>query len=256
VRFARAAMNALRNALYSTLRFIERHVTGFFGAVAAFATVGFLVAAAAISVFAALASAVNAGFTQRMDEAALVWFAHHRNAVLDQVALEVTTLGTGAVIILVVLVASVFLWQTQHKWSVYVLMLGTTGGIVLNMLLKGFFHRARPTVVEWGTTVHTASFPSGHAMESLVTYGCVAYLVGRLGPTSRLRHTTYGIATLLIAGIGASRLYLGVHYPSDVIAGYIAGLGWLAFVASTLQAVEFFAHRRPQTHAEEHDLHR
>lgn len=247
-------MSALRNILYSTLRVIERHVSGFFGALAAFTTVGFLIAASAVALFAALASAVNAGFTQGMDEAALRWFAQHRNAVLDQVALEVTTLGTGAVLILVVLVASVFLWQTQHKWSVYVLMLGAAGGIGLNTALKGFFHRARPTVVEWGTTVHTASFPSGHAMESLITYGCVAYLVGRLGPTPRLRRTTWTMATLLILAIGASRLYLGVHYPSDVIAGFIAGLAWLAFVASTLEAVNYFAHRRPETHGEEHDL--
>jgi len=249
-------MHALRDALYSTLRFVERHVSGFFAAIAAFATVGFLVAAAAISVFAAIARAVDAGLTQGMDEAALVWFANHRTAALDQIALEVTTLGTAAVIIVVVLVASVFLWQTQHKWSVYVLALGTAGGIVLNAALKGFFHRPRPTIVEWGTTVHTASFPSGHAMESLVTYGCVAYLVGRLGPNRRVRRTTWSIAALLIVAIGASRMYLGVHYPSDVIAGYIAGLGWLAFVASMLQAVEYFAHRRPQTHQEEHDLQR
>ena len=249
-------MNALRDALYSTLRLIARHVEGFFAPLAAFVTVGTLGAAAAISVFAAVASAVNAGFTRGMDEGVLRWFAQHRTPLLTQVMLELTTLGTAAVLTVIVLIAAVFLWQTQHKWSMYVLLLGVFGGAVLNFVLKSFFHRARPTVVEWGTTVHTLSFPSGHAMESLITYGCIAYLVGRVGPEPRLQKTIWTIATLLIALIGTSRLYLGVHYPSDVIAGYIAGLAWLTFVASTIKAIEFFAERRPETHAEERDLHR
>ena len=249
-------MNFLRHALYSTLRLIARHVEGFFSALAAFVSIGFLVAAAAISIFAAIARAVNANLTRGIDEGTLRWFAQHRSPLLDQVMLEITTLGTAAVLIVMVLIAAVFLWQTQHKWSVYVLMLGTFGGAALNGALKHYFHRARPTVVAWGTTVHTASFPSGHAMESLITYGCIAYLVGRVGPEPRLQKTIWTVAAILILIIGMSRLYLGVHYPSDVVAGYIAGLGWLTFVAATIHAIQYFAERRPETHQEERDLER
>ena len=244
----------MRQILYSTLQFIERHVEGFFGALAAFLTIGFLVSAAALSIFVAVARAVRGGFTQSWDEHALQWFAHHRIPVLDQVALEVTTLGNGSVLIMIVLVASVFLWQTQHKWSVYVLLGGTFGGGIVNQLLKHHFNRARPSIVEWATTVHTTSFPSGHAMTSLITYGSIAYLVARIEGTRRLKRTIWVMAGIVILSIGLSRMYLGVHYPSDIIAGFIAGLGWLTFVIATVKAIQFFADRRPQTHVEEHDL--
>jgi undecaprenyl-diphosphatase len=249
-------MKALRDALYSTLRLIDRHAGGFFTALAAFFTVGFLLALAAVAMFAALASAVGVGFTQSMDEAVLHWFAAHRSPLLDKIMLEVSTLGTGIVLTMIVLVASVFLWQTQHKWSVYVLLIGTIGGRFVNTFLKEFFNRPRPTIVEWATTVHTTSFPSGHAMTSLVTYGSVAYLVGRLEPSARLERITWIIATAIVIAIGFSRMYLGVHYPSDVIAGFIAGLAWLAFVIALVKAVQFFASRRPETQQEEQSLHK
>lgn len=246
-------MKSLRDLLYSTLQLVGRHVEGFFGALAAFLTVGFVLSLAAISIFAAIASAVTAGFTQHFDEIVLNWLAANRTPMLDSVMLEITTLGTGLVLVVVILVASVFLWLTQHKWSVYVLLLGTIGGTVLNTILKFHYHRPRPTIVQVAS-VHTTSFPSGHSMSSLVAYGSVAYLVGRLGSTPRLKRTTWLLAALVILAIGISRMYLGVHYPSDVIAGYLAGLAWLAFLASTVTAIQFYAHRRPETHAEEHDL--
>jgi undecaprenyl-diphosphatase len=148
----------------------------------------------------------------------------------------------------------VFLWQTQHKWSVYLLMLGVLGGKLFNTLLKEFYERPRPSVVQWVTEVHSASFPSGHAMSSMVVYGSVAYLVGRLEARTRLRRTTWILAALVILAIGISRMYLGVHYPSDVIAGFVGGLAWLAFVVACMSALKFFAQRRPETRTEERDL--
>lgn len=249
-------LQTLRNALYSTLRFIGRHVDGFFGAIAAVLTLGFFIALAALSIFAALASAVTHGLTQPFDEAVLHWLATHRSTILDQVMLEITTLGTGVVLIMIVLVASLFLWLTQHRWSVYILLLGVFGAKLFNTLLKLSFARERPSVVEWVTQVHSASFPSGHAMSSIVVYGSVAYLVTRLEPSKRLRNMTWFLATLIVLLIGISRMYLGVHYPSDVLAGFLAGLGWIGFVAAMVTAVRFFADRRPETRREEHDLER
>jgi undecaprenyl-diphosphatase len=244
----------LRDALYSTLRFIARHVHGFFGAIAAFLTVGLVVGVAAVAVFAMIARAVSAGLTQSFDERVLRWFEQHRSPLLDKVMLEITTLGTGVVLVMLVLVASVFLWQTQHKWSVYLLMLGVLGGKLFNTVLKEFYERPRPSVVQWVTEVHSASFPSGHAMSSMVVYGSVAYLVGRLEGRRSLRRTTWILAALVILAIGGSRMYLGVHYPSDVIAGFIGGLAWLAFVVAGMAALKFFAERRPETRSEERDL--
>jgi undecaprenyl-diphosphatase len=91
-------------------------------------------------------------------------------------------------------------------------------------------------------------------MGAFIVYGTVAYLVARLEPTKRLRFATWFVAIAIIVAIGVSRMYLGVHYPSDVIAGFAAGLAWVAFVASSVTAVQFFAPRRPVTAEEEHDL--
>lgn len=244
----------VRDALYSTFRFIGRHVDGFFGAIAAFLTISFFMAAAAIAVFAAIASAVQHGLTQRFDEAVLQWFAQRRTPLMNTVMLEITTLGTGVVLIVIVLIASVFLWLTKHRWSVYILLLGVFGAKVFNTLLKVSFARERPSIVEQIADVHSTSFPSGHAMSSIVAYGSVAYLVTRLEPTKRLRNVTWLLVTLIVIAIGVSRMYLGVHYPSDVIAGFLAGLGWIGFVAAGVAAIRYFADRRPETHSEEHDL--
>ncbi len=250
----RGRLSIFRDALYSTLRLIARHVRGFFGALAAFITVSLAVGVAAAAVFAAFAHIVMEGFTQGLDERVLRWFAAHRTPALNAVMIEITTLGTGIVLIMIVSVASVFLWLTRHHWSVYILLMGVIGGQLVNKLLKNTFERPRPSVVEWVTDVHSKSFPSGHAMTAMITYASVAYLVARLEPTPRLRHTTWLLAAFFILGIGISRTYLGVHYPSDIVAGYLGGIAWLAFVSSSLTAVRFFAPRRPVTHQEEHDL--
>ena len=251
----RGKYSVLRDALYSMLRLIGRHVDGFFGAIAAFVTVSLIVALAATAVFAGFAAIVVQGFTQVADERVLQWIQSYRSDSLNRVMLEITSLGAGSVLALLVLVASVFLWLTHHRWSVYILFLGILGGQIVNRILKDFFERPRPTVVDAVTDVASLSFPSGHAMTSAITYGSVAYLVARLEPTPRLRTATWILTILIVLAVGVSRMYLGVHYPSDVLAGYIGGIAWLAFVASTLTAVKYFATRRPETESEEEDLH-
>lgn len=242
------------SALYSILRLIGRHVRGFWSALAAYFTLGAVVATAAAAVFAALAAIVTGGITQDLDERVLEWIVQHRTPLLDRIMFDLTTLGDGIVVMMLVAVASIFLWLTQHRWSVYILILGVIGGKVLNNALKLLFARPRPTIVEGIDQVSSAAFPSGHAMSAIIAYGSVAYLVARLGPTRRLRNTTWAIACLLILGIGSSRMYLGVHYPSDVLGGFLAGLAWLAFVASNVAAVRYFAPRRPRTAMEERGL--
>jgi undecaprenyl-diphosphatase len=100
----------------------------------------------------------------------------------------------------------------------------------MNQVMKYTFERPRPSVVEWVTQVSSPSFPSGHAMGSLVVFASLALVITRLTRTKGLRAFTWALAALLVAAVGASRLYLGVHYPSDVIAGYLAGTGWLGVV--------------------------
>jgi membrane-associated phospholipid phosphatase len=250
----RRSFNAARDALYSTLRFIARHVRGFWTAIIAFLGLGLTLGAAATALFAGFAAAVDTGLTEHVDARVVAWFAGRRRPWLDEVMLEITTLGNGVVLIMIVAIVSVFLWLTHHRWSVYLLLVGVIGGQIINNILKGAFGRERPDIVEWVDHVSTKSFPSGHAMSAIIAYGSVAYLVGRLEPTPALRHTTWGTAVLIILGIGISRMYLGVHYPSDVLAGFIAGLAWIGFVAASMTAVKFFSPRRPETAQEERGL--
>lgn len=102
--------------------------------------------------------------------------------------------------------------------------------------------------------VHTvsSSFPSGHAMSAAIVYFAVAYLAARLHKRKWARWLVMTAALVLVALIAFSRLYLGVHYPSDVIAGIAIGLGWAGFCMATLEAIQKFAlHRDPRLHEEE-----
>ena len=240
--------------LYRLVRFLGRHVRSAYGAVITYLSFSFFVGLGALWAFGAMADEVLEGSTQAFDEAVLNWVATHRSESLNGIALEITALGNFATLAVLVLTVSAFLWLTRHRVSMALLMIAVTGGGILNSVLKDLFDRPRPTTIEWGTDVVTHSFPSGHSMAAAIAYGCVAYLCGRLGPSMKLRLTTWIGAALLVLAIGASRVYLGVHYPSDVVAGYIAGLAWTAFVISGLTAVRYLARHKPEVAEHEEDL--
>lgn len=240
---------------YSALRFVGRHIGGFYGAVLTYLSFSFFVFLAAAALFGAFAERMAEGDTQALDEWVLRSLEGHRRGWIDYVALEITALGNGATLILVVLLAGIFLWISRHRFSVLLLAIAVIGGQAMNALLKDAFNRPRPTVVEHATEVASYSFPSGHAMAATVAYGTVAYLVGRLEPTRVQRLTTWTVAVVIILLIGLTRIYLGVHYPSDVLAGFVAGAAWTAFVASGLAAVRYFAYRDPRVESSEHHLH-
>lgn len=253
-REERGGVRRADDALYSTLRFIARHVRGFWAAIIAFLGLGLAAGAAATALFAVVATAVERGFTEQVDGVVLQWVAARRTPVWDFVMLEITTLGNGLVVTVLVGVVSLFLWLTHHRWSVYILVVGVIGGMILNNVLKTLFGRPRPTIIEPVDHVLTLSFPSGHAMTAIIAYGAVAYLVGRLEPTAALRRATWLTAAIVVLAIGISRIYLGVHYPSDVFGGFVAGVAWLAFVAASVKAVHYFAPRRPETAEEERGM--
>jgi undecaprenyl-diphosphatase len=233
------------DGLYSTLRLIARHVHGFWTALVAFLGLGLTLGALLAAAFAALAGAVSIGFLRSIDERVLVWLYGLRSPFLDDVMTRLTTLGDSTVMIMIVLVSSTFLWLMHHRWSAYLLLAGVIGGLVVNNVLKLVFARPRPDIVDWGTHVSSASFPSGHAMSAIIVYGSVAYVVSRLEPTATMRRATWALAVLIILGIGISRMYLGVHYPTDIIAGFIAGAAWVLFVAWSARAARFFATHDP-----------
>lgn len=241
-------------ALHALLRWIGRHVRGFHAAVGTFLTLGFLLALAAAAAFGWIAEEVGEGETLRTDDALMYALRGVHSARLDFTMLEVTALGSGAVVLLIALIAGLFLWLTRHHYSAVLLWTAVVGSGALNTILKHLFHRPRPELFPWVTHAASTSFPSGHAMNAVATYGTLAYLVGRLQPTARLRRLVWVIAVLLILAIGVSRPYLGVHYPSDVLAGYLAGGIWAVACALGIEAVRFFRERRPGLERVEHDL--
>lgn len=222
---------------------VER-VGSLLGALGIFMIAGVVVAGFGAWVFSELAERVMSGGTQAFDETVLRWAASLHSPTLDSVMLEITTLGTGTVVLMIVGVAALFLTLTKHKYSALLLIIATSGGLLLDMWLKHWFGRPRPHVFVWGTQAFGSSFPSGHAMGSTIAYSTVAYLAARLHRRRWARFVTMSIALLLIFLICFSRVYLGVHYPSDVLAGVIVGLAWAAFCMTTLEGIQRFSQRR------------
>jgi undecaprenyl-diphosphatase len=243
------------NAKFRLFRWIGDHVRGFHAAVGALLFVGVALILVCVTLFAALADEVMEGDTLPFDRAVLLWMNHHATPQLTGLALDVTALGAGTVVWLVVVIASVFLWSSRHRWSAALLWVSIAGSGLINTIMKLFFHRERPHLFPWRVPyAGLSSFPSGHSMTSMVCYATLAYLIARLVPSAFLRRFTIGVAAVIVVLIGLSRMYLGVHYPTDVAAGFIMGLAWASFCALGLEAIRFFRHRQPEVAAQERDL--
>jgi membrane-associated phospholipid phosphatase len=164
----------------------------------------------------------------------IIWLArYYANPALDKIMVVITYIGSGYAYVVFAPIILAVLLGWRHWREGISLILCLAGAVVLNFLLKHLFERARPdafrVVNESGY-----SFPSGHAMVSLCFYSMIAYIWGRKMPTAIRRLMLYGLTAVMIIVIGFSRVYLGVHYPSDVLGGYIAGGTWLAFCMALL----------------------
>ena len=251
----RSRFDLSRDVLYGTLRAIGRHANSFYTALGIYLIGGATIAIAGTALFVELASHVRSGATQTFDDGVMRWMAAHRIEWIERSLLEITSLGTGLVVMVIVAISALFLVATQHRFSAFLLLVASGGGIVLNAILKSSFDRQRPRLFEWLTEPSSSSFPSGHAMSSAIVYFTVAYLIARLERRRWMRALTITIALLLVLLISVSRLYLGVHYPSDVIAGVIIGLAWAGFCLAGLEAVRVFGLRfRPRVLEQEEDL--
>jgi undecaprenyl-diphosphatase len=244
-----------RRAMFALFRLIGEHVRGFHAAVGALLIGALGVIAVCVTFFAALADEVMEGSTQAFDDSVLLWMNSHASPWLTGLALDVTALGAGMVVWLVAIVASVFFWVSRHRWSAALLWVSILGSGMINATMKVLFERPRPQLFPWRVPyAGLSSFPSGHSMTSMVCYATLAYLITRLEPTKFLRAFTITVAALIVVSIGLSRMYLGVHYPTDVLAGFMTGLAWAAFCAIALEALRYFRHRKPEVAAQEKDL--
>lgn len=160
------------------------------------------------------------------DEAILLWINQFTNPGLDQVMLTATRLGDPEVVVPLTFIGVIWLWW-RWRWRIAAIFAITCiGGAVLSTGFKLLFGKERPALWSQLITETSYSFPSGHALGSMVLYGFSAYLLAHwFQPQKRL---IYGVAVVLIGSIGFSRIYLGVHWPTDVVAGYSIGFLWLS----------------------------
>lgn len=186
---------------------------------------GLLVAALALWGFSWLAEEVLERETLNFDKSILLALHDWHSQLLDRLMTAITILGEPKLLLIVGLAWGVVLVALKRRAEAMTLAIAAAGAVGLNYWLKLLFARDRPLLWERVVDVSFNSFPSGHAMVSMVTYGMLGFLLA-----NRFRRWRWAIAggtLLLIAAIGLSRLYLGVHWPTDVAAGYTAGLVWL-----------------------------
>lgn len=219
-------------------------------------TVGLGLAAGCLWLFGGVAEDVVTGDPLVRYDRAIVAYLHSASAPpLTVFFLVVTALGSAETVALVgVLVAAYLAWR--RRW----LLLGTwvaavAGSAALNQLLKGLFARPRPVFERPLLLESSYSFPSGHAMVSVVVYGMLAYLAVLALESWRARVAVSSGAALLVLLIGFSRIYLGVHYPSDVIAGYAAGGLWLSALVTGAETVRRGKTGRPHDDRGLHATH-
>ena len=170
---------------------------------------------------------VNEGDTEAFDRWAIASVEHlPHSPSLAQMGADVTALG-GVAVLTLFTAAVIGHLLISHKYHALVLLLvAVGGGVVLTFALKGYIDRDRPEASLHKTHVMTKSFPSGHAMLSTVVYLTLGTLLARLTSDRRLKFYYIAVAILLSGLIGLSRVYLRVHWPTDVLAGWSAGLVW------------------------------
>ena len=190
---------------------------------------GLLLSLGVVALFAKIVEDVVEDESRYFDEAVLLWVSTHSPDWLDGPMLFVTALGHHWVVLPLLALAVYAFRRIGARISAALLLISMAGGLVLTMTLKSLLQRARPELFDSGYAASFYSFPSGHATVAVGFYGTLALLLAwRL--KGFWRWTVAAIGILLVLLIGFSRLYLGVHYPTDIIAGYLAAPLWVGFI--------------------------
>ncbi len=188
--------------------------------------VSLVAAVLCIALFSWLAEVVFAGAARQFDEKVRGFVHGFASPLMTHAMVDISLLGSTVLVIVFVIALGAFAWLRWRRAALW-LLLSFVGALVLDVTLKYSFHRARP-VPFFGVAPRSYSFPSGHAFMSFCLYGVLAGLI-----TARLRSVPVRVliwvaAAVLVFAIGLSRIYLGVHYPTDVIAGYLGAAVWVS----------------------------
>jgi undecaprenyl-diphosphatase len=183
--------------------------------------------------FIAMADEVMEGDTQKFDEWAVRRLRRADDPAtpvgprwLQETGRDITALGGVAVLTLVTFSVAGYLLMARKFHAMWLVLIATFSGLIVSTILKRAFERNRPDIVPHLSYVYTSSFPSGHSMLSAVVYLTLGSLLARLAPGYAVKIYFIALALCLTFLVGVSRVYMGVHYPTDVLAGWTAGLVW------------------------------
>jgi undecaprenyl-diphosphatase len=191
------------------------------------------VVAGGLWTFVWVAAAVTDGEVRDLDRAILLAMREASDRAdpigppwVEEMGRDLTALGGATILALVSGFAALFLWMARRRRTVGFLALAFGGGQLMSFLLKRGFARPRPELVPHGVVVYSASFPSGHSMMSAIVYLTLGALVARVLPQRGMKILVL-LGALVATGLtGVSRVYLGVHWPTDVVAGWAIGAAW------------------------------
>jgi undecaprenyl-diphosphatase len=204
---------------------------------------GFLAAAGSLLAFSWLAREIVAGATLHFDTSVRAALHSLASPLLTRVMRGITLLGSELILLPLGALVAWQLLRAGRSHAAVLFVFAAFGGEALNYLMKLVFHRHRPEAFFGYTLPSSFSFPSGHAMVSVCFFGVMAAILTAPWNGMRRRAAVWIAAIALALAIGLSRIYLGVHYPSDVLAGYLAAIIWVSAVRAGY--VYWLRRRRP-----------
>lgn len=224
-RWLQPILSPFRSLVLREMEWIGRHEASVLSAL--------LLVVLSIWAFFTISDQVFEGDTQHFDEWAVRAFRQADDSAkpigpiwLVEVGRDLTALGGVAFVTLLTATVAGFLWLQGKTHAMWLILASTVGGIFVMTLLKENYQRARPDLVPHLTTALLTSFPSGHSMLSATVFLTLGVLLSQFVPERPLKAYCLLVALLLTFLVGVSRVYLGVHYPTDVLAGWAAGLAW------------------------------
>lgn len=188
----------------------------------------------------------------RRDQSLADWFHLNGTPLGYRIFVAISLLGSPPAMAVLFAAAVLYLWRAKQRTLIVAWVLSFVGGTILDAVIKGVVRRPRPEFAAKFLHYSSWSFPSGHSMGSLIGFAMLAYTVIRVWPVKSLvaEISIWTAAAIVIALVGYSRLYLAVHYLSDVVAGYTLGVLWMAVCFTGLQMVSRRAElRRAQAHS-------
>lgn len=226
----------MHSPLQSLLKRTASRISGLLrraGLIEASVLITVCLSAASFLAFVELAEEMHEGDTRALDRLLLMAFRDKGNLSdpvgppwVEEMMRDFTALGSFAVLLTLTLTVTGFLVLTRKRHAAWMVLVSVTGGMLVSNLLKWGFARPRPDLVPHATVVYTQSFPSGHAMLSAAVYLTLGALLARTQARKRVKAYLLAVAAALTLVVGISRVYLGVHWPTDILAGWAMGAGW------------------------------